>query len=349
MVSICIIAKNEEENIERCLSSIGPYDFEIVVVDTGSTDRTKEIALQYTHCVFDYEWKDDFSDARNYAIEQATRDYIFMLDCDEYITSLDYEKLIDLLKTNSKDVGRISRINTFIRNGEQTRIKEPVNRIFNKHFFKYQGRIHEQIVKKDGSKYGTYNIPVVLEHTGYDGDVAFIKEKTERNIFLLLKDLEEIGEDPYILYQLGKSYYMQGDYIEACTYFSKALEYDLNPQAEFVIDLVETYGYALLNCQEYRQALQFENIYQEFGNRPEFKFLMGLIYMNNGEFNQAIKEFYKATKYDYADTQGINTYKAYYNIGVIYQCLGDKKNATMYYKKCGDYPMAKKMLDELER
>ena len=349
MVSICIIAKNEELNIERCLSSIQPYDFEIIVVDTGSTDRTKEIALKYTNCVFDYAWNENFAAARNYAIEQASRKYVFMLDCDEYIHSLNYDKMLELISEKNEQVGRISRINTFIRNDEQTRIKEPVNRVFNKEFFRYQGRIHEQIVKKDGENYSTYKLPIVLEHTGYDGDVEFIKEKTQRNIRLLKKDLEEIGEEPYILYQLGKSYYMQGDYTNACTYFSRALEYDLNPQAEFVIDLIETYGYALLNCQQYSQALQFENIYEEFGNRPEFKFLMGLIYMNNGEFNQAIKEFYKATTYQYSDTQGINTYKAYYNIGVIYQCLGDKKNAIMYYKKCGDYPKAKKMLDELEQ
>lgn len=349
MVSICIIAKNEEANIERCLSSIASYDFEIVVVDTGSTDQTKEVAFKYTDFVYDFEWCNDFSAARNYSIDRATNKYVMIVDCDEYITDLNQDELFRSIKEHNNEVGRINIINTFWRNEEQLRIKDSISRLFNKENFKYQGRIHEQIVKKDGSNYDTYKIPIVLEHTGYDGDVAFIKEKTERNISLLLKDLEEIGEDPYVLYQLGKSYFMQGDYIEACTYFSRALEYDLDPQAEYVIDLVETYGYALLNCQEYTQALQFENIYQEFGNRPEFKFLMGLIYMNNGEFNQAIKEFYKATKHDYADTQGINTYKAFYNIGVIYQCLGDKKNATMYYNKCGDYPMAKKMLDELER
>ncbi len=87
MISVCIIAKNEETNIERCLKSLESYKFEIIVVDTGSTDRTKEIALQFTDGVFDYEWTDDFSAARNYAIEQATNDYILMIDCDEYVNS----------------------------------------------------------------------------------------------------------------------------------------------------------------------------------------------------------------------------------------------------------------------
>ncbi len=349
MISVCIIAKNEETNIERCLKSLESYNFEIIVVDTGSTDRTKEIALQYTNGVFDYEWADDFSDARNFAIEQATNDYILMIDCDEYVKQLQYDQLVALIGEHKNEVGRITRVNTFWRNSEKNRIQERVSRIFNRKFFKYQGRIHEQIVRKDGEDYSTYIVPVVLEHTGYDGDVTFIKEKTSRNIRLLLLDLEEIGDDPYVLYQLGKSYYMQADYLKACQFFSRALEHDLNPEAEFVIDLVETYGYALLNSEQYAQALQFENIYQEFGGRPEFKFLMGLIYMNNGEFNQAIKEFDKTAQYDYADTEGITSYKAYYNMGVIYQCLGDIKNAKIYYKKCGDYRLAQNMLSELER
>ena len=64
-ISVCIIAKNEEKNIERCLSSLTPYGFEIVLVDTGSNDKTKELAANYTNCIYDFKWNDDFSTARN--------------------------------------------------------------------------------------------------------------------------------------------------------------------------------------------------------------------------------------------------------------------------------------------
>ena len=92
-ISVCIIAKNEEANIERCLSSLAPYGFEIVVVDTGSTDRTKEIAAKYTDRIFDFEWTDNFSEARNYSLRMASNNWIFMMDCDEWIDSIDIEEM----------------------------------------------------------------------------------------------------------------------------------------------------------------------------------------------------------------------------------------------------------------
>lgn len=70
MLSVCIIVKNEEKNIARCLQCLKPYDFEIVVVDTGSTDRTREIASQYTDKVYEFAWRNDFALAKNYAISK---------------------------------------------------------------------------------------------------------------------------------------------------------------------------------------------------------------------------------------------------------------------------------------
>ena len=112
--------------------------------------------------------------------------------------------------------------------------------------------------------------------------------------------------------------------------------------------MVETYGYALINSEQVEQALFFENIYEEFGNTADFKFLMGLIYMNNEMFDAAVEEFKKAVKMPEGRTQGANSYLAYYNIGVIYECLGDWKKAKMYYNKCGGYAPAENRLDNMK-
>ncbi|MFC3803161.1 glycosyltransferase [Cohnella sp. GCM10012308] len=88
-VSLCMIVKNEEETLERCLSSVADLVDEIVIVDTGSTDRTKEIAGQFTDRVRDFEWVDDFSKARNYAFGQATQEYILWLDADDVMLPAD--------------------------------------------------------------------------------------------------------------------------------------------------------------------------------------------------------------------------------------------------------------------
>lgn len=84
-ISLCMIVKNEEENLARCLSSYAPFMDEMIVVDTGSTDKTKEIAKQFTDKIYDFDWINDFSAARNYAFSKATCEYIFSADADEIL------------------------------------------------------------------------------------------------------------------------------------------------------------------------------------------------------------------------------------------------------------------------
>ncbi len=366
-LSVCIITKNEQQNIARCMESLKPYDVEIVVVDTGSTDNTKQIAVGYTDNLYDFVWCDDFAAAKNFAVSKATNPYVLVLDSDEYIEELDILTLEQLLQEHPEKVGRIKRRNIFSRDGIRKENQEWINRIFAKDSFCYEGRIHEQVVAKDGTEYGTYRTPVVIGHTGYDLSEEERKKKTRRNIALLeqelarlleengvscvWEDLEKCGNEgkrgeqiPYILYQLGKSYYMAEDYVQACEYFSQGLSYDLNSKLEYVIDMVETYGYALINSGNAGEALFFENIYDEFGDSADFQFLMGLIYMNNERFEDAVREFRKATKQKECRNSGANSYAAYYNIGVIYECLGKADEAKIYYKKCGDYEPAVKRL-----
>ena len=351
-LSVCIIAKNEEKNIERCLAALKPTGFELVVVDTGSADRTKEIALRYTDRVYDYAWCDDFAAAKNYAVSKASNDCVMVIDSDEFVEELDKDELSRMLREHPDEVGRIHRRNTFSRKGVGQENREWINRIFDRKRFHYEGRIHEQITPLGGGEYKTYRAPVVIEHTGYDLTEEERRKKADRNIALLKRELEQLGAEeeqeqaPYLLYQLGKSYYMTEDYANACEFFSRGLSYDLNPRLEYVIDMVETYGYALLNGGQAEQALFFENIYQEFGTSADFQFLMGLIYMNNARFQEAITEFLKAVKHSECRNQGTNSYASYYNAGVIYECLGDREKARECYKRCGEYEPAVKRLQE---
>ncbi|MDE7232425.1 MAG: glycosyltransferase family 2 protein, partial [Lachnospiraceae bacterium] len=96
-VSVCIIGKNEEKNIENCLAPLADCPFEIVYVDTGSTDRTKEIAANYTDKIYDFTWIDDFSAARNFALKKASNEYVLFLDCDEYLTQIDVKAVCQAL------------------------------------------------------------------------------------------------------------------------------------------------------------------------------------------------------------------------------------------------------------
>lgn len=348
MLSICIIVKNEENNLEKCLKNIRPLGYEIIVVDTGSTDRTKEIALQYTDRVYDFKWCDDFSGARNFAITKATNEYIMMLDSDEFLTEVDKAELECQILTNKEAVGRIHRKNAFMQDGSEFASNELVNRIFPKSIYQYEGRIHEQIVAVDKRAYDTYITSVYTDHGGYIGGKEERRRKAERNIELLKKELVDKGEDPYVLYQLGKGYYYQGDYVIAVFYFDKALFFDLNTKLEYVIDMVEMYGYSLMRSDQYAKALSLENVYKEFSNSCDFVFLMGLIYMENAMFDKAVKELKKATAFKSCKVEGASSFLANYNIGVIYECLGNKKLAESYYMKCKGYGKAVEALGRLE-
>ena len=165
----------------------------------------------------------------------------------------------------------------------------------------------------------------------------------------LAAKFQEDTRIPYVLYQLAKSYYMAAEYTKACAYFDCGLYFDLNPRLEYVIDMVETYGYALLNSGQADHALFLENVYEEFGNTADFNFLMGLIYMNNEMFDAAVEEFKKALKMPEERARGINSYLACYNIGVIYECLGQMTEAEQYYNRCGGYEPAEKRLENMKK
>ncbi len=342
MLSVCIITKNEKENLQRCLKQLVGYGFELVVVDTGSTDGTISMAREYTDALYEFEWCDDFARAKNFAVSKAKNDMVLVIDSDEYLCGIDQKELSKQLLKFPKAVGRIRRNNQIMQGGEQRESMEYINRIFDRRYFHYVGKIHEQLTSLDGTSYDTYRTSIVIDHSGYLLTEQKRIEKAERNIKLLKRELEETGNDPYLLYQLGKSYYMMGQYEDACVFFSESLSFDLDTELEYVIDMVDSYGYAMLNSGQTQAALGLEGIYETFGIRADFQFLMGLIYMNNERYDDAVSEFLKAAAQKESRVKGVNGYLSFYNAGVIYECLGNREKALEMYEKCGKYEPAMK-------
>src|SRR3989344_1140212 len=102
-ISLCMIAKNEEKNIAECLNSVKDVADEIIIVDTGSTDKTKKIAEKFNANIVGFKWADDFSAARNESLKHATKDWILVLDCDEVIAREDLPKIRELAKREDAD------------------------------------------------------------------------------------------------------------------------------------------------------------------------------------------------------------------------------------------------------
>ena len=346
-ISVCIIAKNEERNIERCLASLAPYGFEIILVDTGSTDKTKELASKYTDHIYDFKWVNDFSAARNYSLNQASNDWIFMIDCDETLQSVDLEELDYFRKHLSLAVGSVNRENLTGTPENPGRTVDRTERFFSRKRFHYTGRIHEQLTPKYGKNMEAFLLNTTLFHDGYLMDESTRMQKAKRNLDLLQMQLSEEPQNPYLFYQLGKGYEMIGDMDTACKWFGDGLTFDLDPTLAYVQAMVISYGHALLQTGQAEKALQFVNIYDDFSSSADFVYLMGLIYKENKYYAQAIHEFKKALGFEFANQEGINSFLAYYQMAEILLALSEKDSAIKCLLLCADYIPAKKLLEIL--
>lgn len=348
-ISVCMIAKNEETRIERCLASLKPFGFEIIVADTGSTDLTKEIALKYADKVLDFQWCDDFSAARNFSLRAASNNWIFMLDCDEWIKEIDVEELNYFRKHLSGSVGSVSRENLVTENGILTlNNTDYTERFFDRRLFHYTGIIHEQLTPVRGKGINSYLLKTTIQHTGYDMTADERIAKNKRNYTLLLKQRKEEGDNPYLFYQLGKTCEIIEDFAHACEYYGKGLEYDLDPELAYVQAMVVSYGNALLRTGQADIALGFEGIYNEFSILADFVYLMGNIYKANGMYEQAVEQYQKAVNVALCKQNGCNSFLPIYQTGEIFETLGDIKTAVTCYEQCGDFAPARKKLAILQ-
>lgn len=346
-ISICIIGKNEEKNINKCLSSIPKDTFEIIYVDTGSTDATTEIARKYTSNIFHFDWIDDFSAARNYSISKSTNDWILVLDCDESITFVDTLEIKNLISKNIDSVGVLYRNNITNEKDGGNQSFDLVKRLFNKKYFHYTGTIHEQVTSfKTGYDTETFSIPLEILHTGYVGSKEDLQGKAKRNIVLLEKELEKDPASPYLLFQMGQSYYFIEDYEQAVQYFATALQYDVNPKFEYVKLMIVSYGYALAYTNRISDAIIIcEEVHSYFDKYADFMFLCGYLYMKNGPWEQAVEHFKLCATLKDASSN-VST-PAYFNLGCIYEVLGKNELAIKYFSKVPNFKDSKEHINRL--
>lgn len=351
-ISVCIITRDEENRIGKCLAPLIPYGFEIIVVDTGSKDRTKEIALQYTDKVYDFEWINDFSAARNFSLKKASHNYVLVLDSDEYLTELDIDALYEAIEKHPRSVGMLLRNNFYSHEGKVYNSPDRVERLFHRRYYDYRQTIHEQVtdIKTNSTYYERYDIPLTVDHDGYLGDEDAKRKKVERNNSLLFKEIENNPNEPYFYFQVGQSYNSIDDYENAYIYYKKAFELPINKDQPWLPIIANAFMVSMTKTGRHKEAIDFfEPIYDRFSNEASFLCNMGLVYLNNNMPLKAMMEFIKATQCPSTETEGANTFIAYYNIGLINENLGKLPEGIAFYKKSAayGYPLAINRLREL--
>lgn len=226
-ISQCMIVKNEEKNIERALLWGKDIMWEQIVVDTGSTDRTAEMARKLGAKVVEFSWRDDFAAAKNFAIEQAKGEWIAFLDADEYMDPEDAWKMKRVLERITQDTfdgvstgwqqiddrGRISSSGTQIRFFR------------NRSDIRYRRRVHEQLESVTGRelRIGDVSAEMSIFHTGYQEKVFQEKKKNLRNRNLIQKELEESPGNYEMMGYMGDECLRDGEKNEAEMWYRCAI------------------------------------------------------------------------------------------------------------------------------
>lgn len=223
-ISACMIAKNEEKVIARCIESYREAVDEIIVVDTGSTDQTVAIAKDMGAKVFYFQWIDDFAAAKNYALSKAKGDWIVFLDADEYFANGTSCNIRPLLKNLDKTfVGIACRMLNLDEVSGQISSEIIHTRIFKNHKqLRYINPVHEQLNyrSKKGEKTQVHMADrreLILHHTGYSDNIG--KQKADRNLALLLKQLDgDIATKPEYYYYIADTYFSLGEWDKVIHY-----------------------------------------------------------------------------------------------------------------------------------
>lgn len=294
LLSICLITKNEEKNLDRCLKSIKSIADEIIVVDTGSTDNTIEIALKYSEKVYKFDWIDDFSAARNYALEKATAEFILSIDADEYLQNSN--TLINVLKNPKKETGGwlVNLISEHKNQfGQTDKIHSSLLRLFRNHpQIRFNGIVHEQVYNSILSlNFNIENSDIVLIHSGYDIDEESSRQKHYRNLSLLMKAIANEPNNLYIINHVAKTYNALGNKTESIKYFNEVITHSKDIGV-FTIEAFNHLAQIHFENKEYNLSIEFAKkslFYVPNQHLP--KFIIGQNYLATKEFDKAYYSF----------------------------------------------------------
>lgn len=292
LLSIAMIVKNEEKNIGKCLTSIrkldNRIDYEIIVVDTGSTDDTIKIAKNFTDKVYEHNWNGNFAEMRNISIRYCIGKWIMILDADEVIESVD--EIVDFFKSDDSRVFNCMTLKSknILSENENEYTLMHLLRLFRNHKeFKYTGRVHEQPFLKE--PIGISNITFL--HYGYSRvNYSVMQYKYERNLQLLLKNLEEGNKTIYNYFQIAQTYGMQNKFSEALKYIRIAYNLIEKKRSEIkrYLYVYHLYASTELKSGDYGKVIELaEEAIKINSNHLDFYVMLINAYMKKGQYKIA--------------------------------------------------------------
>ncbi len=347
-LSLCMIVKNEEAVLGRCLDSVKDVVDEIVIVDTGSSDKTKSIAKAYTDKIFDFPWNDDFSAARNDSFSRAAMDYCMWLDAAVGMAVEQKKRLEDWKQQadGTADVVMMKYVTGFDEQGRAAFSYYRERLLKRSSGFLWKGRVHEAIAAFGKTEY----LDISIEHRSQK------KTYGTRNLDIYEGMVSEgVQMNARDLFYYGRELYYHGRYEKSLEIFCRFL----NEKEAFVENQVEACRFA--SYCEYglgreKEALEF--LLRGLGYRVpggELCCDLGKHYMDRREWKQAVFWFTCALQAPRQEQTGGFVQEECYGylpciqLSVCYDRLGEKENALKYHRMAGDYkPYGKEYLKNQE-
>lgn len=335
-ISLCMIVKDEEDILARCLSSVKDIVDEIIIIDTGSTDNTKAIAHSFTDKVFDIKWVNDFSLARNYSFSKATKDYILLLDADDVILEEDRIKFKKLKQTLDSNIDVIMmKYNVgFDENGEITLsyFRERLSKRINSYIWREP--VHEYL-----EIWGNIiNSDVCITHKKKCDSVQ------DRNL-VIYENFISSGNDLSLrgIYYYARELFYNGKYNQAIEYFNKFLD----NEGGWVEDKIGScYNLSLCyeNLNDKKNILKILLRSFEYDTpRAEICCQLGYYYFNLADYNKAIFWYKLATQLEKPmDNWGFILHDCWgylpnIQLCICYDRLGNINVASKYNDIAGEY------------
>ena len=335
-ISLCMIVRDEEDVLGRCLESVQDLVDEIIIVDTGSQDRTREIAEKFTDAVYDFPWIDDFSAARNFSFSHASCDYCMWLDADDVITPADQEKFLALKESLNDDIDVVMlRYDTgFDSQGRVTFSYYRERMIRNHSGMVWKGAVHEAIETKGKILYSDCGITHWKLHPS----------DPDRNLRIFEKMLEQETQfNPREQFYYGRELYYHKRYEEALEVLNSFLE-DGHGWLENNIDACRQCAYCWYALGQENQALKalFSSFCYDLP-RAETCCDIGKHFFDREVWERAAYWYARALECERHDDRGGFVLPDAYGflpciqLCVCYSRLGRQKEAQLYNERAAEF------------
>lgn len=342
-ISLCMIVKDEERYLPACLESVRTFVHEIIIVDTGSKDRTVKIAKKYGAKVFHIPWEDDFSKARNVSLEKATGDWILHLDADEQFEQEDKAKILSLVQSGTAEGYLFQIINYNFESTGDVCVFPSLRLWRNKPEYRFTGALHEQIslsIIEHTTADSLSSTPIRIHHYGYAEAVMKEKRKTERNIKIAESEVKKHPGNGFYHYNLGTEYLRLNRYQEATQQFQLAWEHSRGVQEVWVASLFKNYTNALLVMRKFPEAIHLLNKgIQLFPDFADLTYLKAVCYFELGQYHQAANLFQQCLMLgasptpQYPSNKALSNEKAHYALALSYGKMNRIDEAVHHFQQ----------------